>query len=331
MSHCLHNLEIVNPHWNENTKLGRSNLNGWRIAYGTKTGYPDDYKILIPCGHCLGCLRDKATQWRVRLLHEHLYGNHKNCICLTLTIAPEFYEQFQNRKGMAAAMRAFIDRLRYYTVGRKSPKRFFVSELGEQRGRLHFHGFIWDINVPEHELRRAWKYGFICAKPLRSAKQLSYATKYITKPAVAFHKPTIFVSPGLGAGYLNQSNWVDWHHRGNDDLNINLCCCFDHFVYAMPRYYREKIFTDGEIHVLKDLLSDPKRPFEKNFNRSRFTDPFTYLQTREKVFETTLRSGKSELTQFKQQNLSSLDADKSFDDPYLPEAAIPYLDDSTPF
>ncbi|UNI72417.1 MAG: replication initiator protein [Chaetfec virus UA24_2329] len=329
MSHCLHNLEIVNPHWNENTKLGRSNLNGWRIVYGTKTGYPDDYKILIPCGHCLGCLRDKATQWRVRLLHEHLYGNHKNCICLTLTIAPGFYDQFQNRKGMAAAMRAFIDRLRYYVVGRKSPKRFFVSELGEQRGRLHFHGFIWDINVPERELRRAWKYGFICAKPLRSARQLSYATKYITKPAVAFHKPTIFVSPGLGIGYLNQKEWIKWHHAGNADTNINVCVRFDHFVYAMPRYYRDKVFTDTEISDFKVLLSDPERPFEKVFNRTSYDAPVPYLTARKKVYETSLRSGKSRAVKPEPFRLPDIVDDGSFDDPLYPDFPVP--DDLTPF
>lgn len=328
MGHCLNNLEIINPHWNENTSLGRSNLRGWRILHTLPKGYPDDYKILVPCGRCLGCLRDKATQWRVRLLHEHLYGNHKNCICLTLTINPENYELFQTRKGMASAMRSFIDRLRYYTDGRKSPKRFFVSELGEQRGRLHFHGFIWDCNIPDHELARAWRYGFICAKPLRSAKQLSYATKYITKPAVAFHKPTIFVSPGLGKGYVDQRLWVDWHHQGNDDLNINLCCRFDHFIYAMPRYYRNKIFTDAEISRLKVLLSDPKRPFKKTFGRTVYTDPFTYLQNREQVYQSTIRSGKSRPI-ITPSLPCSIESDEFFNDPLMPD--FPSLDDKIPF
>lgn len=312
MSHCLHNIEIVNPHWNENTKLGRSNLRGWRIAHALPKGYPDDYKILIPCGHCLGCLRDKATQWRVRLLHEHLYGNHQNCTCLTLTIAPNYYEQFQSKTGMALAMRSFIDRLRYYTADRKCPKRFFVSELGEQRGRLHFHGFIWDIRISDSDLRKAWRYGFICAKPLRSAKQLSYATKYITKPAVAFHKPTIFVSPGLGKGYLTQHRWLHWHHQGDGELNINMCCRFDHFVYAMPRYYRDKIFTDVEICNFKALLSEPNRPFEKVFNRQTYTEPISYLKTRETVYETTIRSGKSKSLKLKPQQLPDFVPDPSF-------------------
>ena len=179
MSHCLRPHEIVNPHFNPKTTLGAKNLRVWRVANNSPHGYPEDYHVLIDCGTCLGCLRDKARSWRVRLLHEHMFGNHDSCTCLTLTIAPEHYEQFQTKAGMASAMRAFIDRLRYYTPGRCSPKRFFISELGEDRGRLHFHGFIWDCNIPRQDLERSWRYGFICARPLRSAKQLSYATKYI--------------------------------------------------------------------------------------------------------------------------------------------------------
>ena len=43
--------------------------------------YSEDYHVLIDCGTCLGCLRDKARSWRVRLLHEHMFGNHDSCTC----------------------------------------------------------------------------------------------------------------------------------------------------------------------------------------------------------------------------------------------------------
>ena len=293
MSHCLRPRQIINPHFNPNTTLGAKNLRVWRVANKSPQGYPEDYQILIDCGACLGCLRDKARSWRVRLLHEHMFGNHDSCTCLTLTIAPEHYEQFQTKAGMASAMRAFIDRLRYYTPGRRSPKRFFISELGEDRGRLHFHGFVWDCNIPRRDLERSWRYGFICAQPLRSARQLSYATKYITKPAVDFHKPTIFVSPGLGLSYCNQERWRSWHKKGNANDPLNLYCKFDSFVYAMPRYYRSKIFTDDEIRNFKVLLSKSERPFEKVLGRQTYTEPLSFAQDRAGLLEVTLRSGKS--------------------------------------
>lgn len=293
MSHCLRPHQVINPHFNPKTTFGAKNLRVWRVANKSPQGYPEDYQILINCGTCLGCLRDKARSWRVRLLHEHMFGNHDSCTCLTLTIAPEHYEQFQTKAGMASAMRAFIDRLRYYTPGRRSPKRFFISELGEDRGRLHFHGFVWDCNIPRRDLERSWRYGFICARSLRSAKQLSYATKYITKPAVDFHKPTIFASPGLGLSYCNQEQWRSWHKKGNANDPLNLYCKFDSFVYAMPRYYRSKIFTDDEIRNFKVVLSKSERPFEKVLGRQTYTEPLAFAQNREQLLAITLRSGKS--------------------------------------
>lgn len=258
-------------------------------------GYPDDYKIITPCGNCVGCLRDKATSWRVRLLHEHLYGNHSSCTCLHLTINPENYDKFQSMEGISTAFRSFIDRLRYYMPNRKSPKRFFVSELGEERGRLHFHGFVWDCPASLEQLRRAWSYGFIVARPLKSAKQLSYATKYITKSSVRWHKPRVFVSPGLGLAYVDNAQWNRWHHVGNADTNINLCVRFDSFVYAMPAYYRSKIFSDDEISRFKILLSQSDRPFKKFLAGSEYNDSRTYAEARQRLFETSLRTGKSKV------------------------------------
>ena len=61
----------------------------------------------------------------------------------------------------------------------------------------------------------------------------------------------------------------------------------------MPRYYRSKIFTDDEIRNFKVLLSKSERPFEKVLGRQTYTDPLTFAQDRAKLFEVTLRSGKS--------------------------------------
>lgn len=290
--HCLNPKELINPHYNPKTDKGRQNLFAWRVS-NYPIDYPDDYKIIIPCGKCLGCLRDKSSSWRVRLLHEHLYGEHKSCTCLTLTINPKNYDTFNSRAAVAARFRSFIDRLRYYTPERKSPKRWFVSELGEERGRLHFHGFVWDTLLDETDWSRAWSYGFIRCSPLRSCRQLGYATKYITKPSVRWHSPMVFTSPGLGKGYTEQSLWTDWHHFGSSDSPINMYCYFDHYVYALPRYYRDKIFDPAEVARFKAKLSEDNRPYKKFFAGATYNDPLAFAEARRKVFEDTVRAGRS--------------------------------------
>ena len=264
MSHCLRPRQIINPHFNPKTTLGAKNLRVWRVANNSPQGYPEDYQILIDCGKCLGCLRDKARSWRVRLLHEHMFGNHDSCTCLTLTIAPEYYERFQTKAGMASAMRAFIDRLRYYTPGRRSPKRFFISELGEERGRLHFHGFAWDCNIPERDLARSWRYGFICAQPLRSARQLSYATKYITNPPLVSTNQRFSYLPVSDSPTVSKSNGD--HGTREEMLTILLICiaslillCMLCLVIIARKFLR--MMKYATLKLCYPNLSDPLKRF----------------------------------------------------------------------
>lgn len=291
MSSCLHPVYLTNPHWNKSTSLGKRNLALWRAMNPGKI-YPDDYKIFVPCGKCLGCRKDRARQWRVRLLHEHMFGKHFNCICLTLTIDNDNYAKFSDKAGIKACLRSFLDRLRYYTSSRKLPKRFFVTELGEERDRLHFHGFMWDIDVSYDKIRRCWSYGFIWIDKLKSVKQLSYATKYITKPSFKFHYPLVFVSPGLGSDYLKQRNWQDWH-RKDPDCFLRMYCTFNGWTYSLPHYYRRKMFGTAEILRHKLLLSKHERPFKKFFLGRSYVDARQYATDRDKMYETTVRTSKT--------------------------------------
>lgn len=291
MSSCLHPRYMINKHWDMRTALGKANLFAWRVSHPGEV-YPDDYKIFVPCGRCLGCRKDRSRMWRVRLLHEHMYGKHKNCICLTLTIDNENYAKFSDQAGIKSCVRSFLDRLRYYTPQRKLPKRFFVSELGEEGDRLHFHGFMWDIDVPYEIIRKCWNYGFIWIDRLKSVRQLSYATKYITKPSFKFHYPIVLVSPGLGSGYLKQKQWMDWH-RQDPDVFLRYTCEFAGWTYSLPHYYRRKMFTNVEVLRAKLLLSKFNRPFEKFFVGTRYTNARSYCRARNRVYETTIRMQKS--------------------------------------
>lgn len=291
--HCFEPKQIVNPRYSKRYDPARKHLDLWRGINGDPRGYPEDYYIIVPCGRCLGCFRDKAREWRVRLLHEHEYGNHTSCICLTLTISNEYINQFSDEKSFYKHFRDFLDRLRYYLIPRRSPKRFFVSELGDKTDRLHFHGFIWDCpELTDDIIARCWRYGFVCVRPLVSTKQLSYATKYITKCKKDF-RPTVMVSPGLGEGYTEVDKWRNWHNSGDGNNPINLYCYFDRFVYSMPRYYRTKIFSPDKISDFKVSLSQNERPLKKFLGRTRYDEPRNYVRARARLQEVSLRSGQS--------------------------------------
>nr|UCS96069.1 MAG: replication initiation protein [Microviridae sp.] len=287
---CLHPCRIINPHYDPKSKKGKINLEIFRTFHTEY--YPINYWIDIPCGRCVGCQKDRARSWRVRLIHEHMYGNHKNCICVTLTIKQSDYESFKDSSLVSTRVREFLDRLRYYMPGRKLPKRFFITELGEDRERLHFHGFIWDIDVPYHKIRRCWTYGFIWVDRLKSVRQLVYATKYITKANCSVYRPQVFASPGLGKAYLQLRNWQKWHFA-DPKLGLRLFIDINGFRYSMPSYYRRKMFNSSEIYLYQTRLSESDEPRPKFLLGQKFEYARPYVAARSRLYENSLRLDKS--------------------------------------
>lgn len=287
---CLHPGTMVNPRFDRRTEKGRARYDAYVLQYGLP---PTDLEIKIPCGHCMGCLKSLAQEWRVRLLYENRYGGHTCCLFVTLTIAPEYYEQFKSKKDAASNFRHFIDSLRYYTPNRRSPKRFFISELGESTQRLHFHGLVWDVDQPEYILRRTWKYGFSTWSRIRSARAITYTTSYFTKFAGKFHKPFLFVSPGIGKGYASDARWLAWR-KSQPSVDRLLTCDFNGVPYRLPTYLRKKIFTTGEIDRLKILLRDDFAALPLRFAGKTYPDEESFARARKECYELSLRVGRSE-------------------------------------
>lgn len=302
--HCLNPQQIINPRFNEQTDKGSQNLSDYRRKYRRK--YPPDYRLEIPCGVCSGCLRDKATQWRVRLIYEARYGKHQTIKCLTLTIKDDDLDRFKTRESSSRAFRSFLDRLRYYTSDRKVPKHWFCSELGEERGRLHFHGFLFGCDVPDHYVSRCWSYGFSAVRQLRSEKQLSYAASYITKTG-RWHKSMVFTSPGLGKSYLS-THWSRRHRLGTMDQDLDFSCRIGDFSYSLPTYYRSKIFGQSELDDFKISVSESDRPFEKFLAGQKFTDRQSFQEARERLFQRSVSLGYSKVFARRQSSLLAYNA-----------------------
>lgn len=200
-------------------------------------------RMWVPCGRCIHCRKRRASDWRLRLMHECRYGNHENAIFVTLTIAPEHY------KGLATPvqkyLREFFDIYRTYFAGSTSerapiPKHFFVEELGEERGRLHLHGIIWDSeffvprravsSVPHKKfykkrwhdiyddqlemadnIRFCWRFGEqVFAASLLTHQDIcasaGYIVKYLTDTDKVYDYDfyaRVYCSPGLGRDFLS--------------------------------------------------------------------------------------------------------------------------------
>lgn len=274
---CVNLIPTVNPKYRKAIKTSRPFVE-----------YPDDFYLLVPCGRCIDCRRKRGKEWRTRLQHELMYGDFRTVYFITLTFSPEWYEKFEielpayagaprrkvNNEGVSRAVRLFLERYRK-KFGR-SLRHFFVTERGEEKGRVHMHGLIfdprpaldierskykgrtidksYDLLVFNQRFSEIWSYGYTYVEPI-CCKTVNYVTKYITKYYEHDKEfiPKVFVSPGFGACFCRNRQMVDWTKKisGKDGR----FCYVAGVRRALPRYYFEKIYGEQERRWIKDSLS----------------------------------------------------------------------------
>lgn len=264
---CLHPLWIEHPRLK---KLKR---------YGFENTFTEQSPIPIPCGKCHECLKRKASDWKLRLIHEWKYSS-KSAWFVTLTIAPEFYKPDLNPSTL---MRDFLESIRHATG--KSVRHWFVTELGEDHDRLHFHGIVFDCKLTFNEFRSHWKFGFSWLGYCTD-RTIFYIVKYILKPQFN-HKPRVYCTRGIGKGYITPLTEM-LHNRGEKGV---FYVVVNGFRYTLPRYYRNKLFPDDWLQSQRELLADtiPKMVV----NGVEYKDIKQYTDARYRLYQDTLKRGTS--------------------------------------
>lgn len=157
-----------------------------------------DIGLDVRCGRCPACWAVRKMDWRNRLVLEQAY-NPITPIFVTLTYAPDHLpdscdEGWERLRLFLQNIRRNYGKVRY----------FLCTEYGNiNTKRIHHHGILWiDNDVAQLDAQTAvkscWKYGFVKAELVRSAKAFGYVTKYITKSDKYFFSRR----PGLGRRYV---------------------------------------------------------------------------------------------------------------------------------
>lgn len=272
---CLYPKLIQNPKYKPNKKNG-----------GNIPPITDERVKFVPigCGKCMECMKQKANEWRVRLLEE--IKHNKNGYFVGYTFSNEAYKKLVqdlrkdgfelygyelDNQVVTKAVRRYLERWR--KKFKKSLRHWFVTELGgNNTERIHIHGFVW-TDKPKEELAKIWKYGRMSigyrnyaptGKNLNNAstgfvskQSVNYVVKYVTKTDLKHkeYKPKILTSAGIGKGYLKSANanniWYQGtetteYYRGSDGIKLGL-----------PIYYRNYLFNEEEreqlwIHKLNE-------------------------------------------------------------------------------
>lgn len=154
-------------------------------------------KIEIPCGHCIGCKLDKASDWATRC-HLETKNWDNNCF-ITLT-----YNQNHlpiSHKGLATLklrdLQTFFKRLRYHEKGKQGwininnlehefPIRYFAcGEYGPTHGRPHYHAIIFNWKPKDLKFYKNNKHG----DPMYTSKSLQsiWGKGFVIIEDVNFH------------------------------------------------------------------------------------------------------------------------------------------------
>lgn len=274
---CIIPRRIINRHYVKISKENNEDVN----IYSDR---PDFY-VDVPCGRCINCLNSYMTKWRTRLYHEYEYMTpleRKNSYFITLTFRDDVL--YSKDFDVYLCKYRFVDRIR--KKHGSTPRYFLITEYGETTFRLHLHGIIFDCNFSIHELEKLWSYGFVDYEILTDYR-IKYITSYITKysdDVIVDPKyiQRVFCSPGIGKKYTEDKANLRYHHPAKGVLNPILQNS-SQFLIAMPRYYRQKIFTDDEredmsLAYFAERSEDEIPPPPYKIGKRTFTDYTLYLK-----------------------------------------------------
>lgn len=202
--------------------------------------------VKVPCGKCAFCLTNKRSSWMFRIHHEMKSQSNPGWF-LTLT----YSEKFVKRVGDRFSLR-FSDVQKWFKRLRKQKfyvKYICVGEYGPRTQRPHYHILLW-TDCPEVSLEKTWYFGSIHFGRLTMASAM-YTLKYVIQPVikkelVGVEFPRAQFSKGLGISYLSISVY-EWHTA--DYENPEWFSYIDGNKVALPKYYKDKIFTKFQRRV----------------------------------------------------------------------------------
>lgn len=240
--------------------------------------------VAIGCGHCIECRKQKARDWQVRLSEEIKDWKYKYFVTLTFsaealqTLCENAIELQYNVNNVARrATRLFLERWRKRY--KKSVRHWFITELGHQgTERIHIHGILFtEFPINNNLLSSIWQYGMTYTGDYCNEKTINYITKYVTKIDLDHkgYEADIFCSAGLGSRYFKQYGNIQ-KHKWNGKNTIQYYTLPNGQKIALPKYYRNKLFTQEERDQLWTDMLDRDRTYVRGIELRNISTPNGY-------------------------------------------------------
>lgn len=247
--------------------------------------------LKVPCGSCLYCLRFRQAQWVARLI-EHLRQHPGTSYFITMTYSPENVPA-DPETGLMQVSKSDIKKLNM-DLRKRFQQGFFYSDLDLDIGHLHekidlpkdlrFQYYITTeygpeggvphahsvyYNLPDNRylvsllFEQIWNKGIVRVYKA-SDRTIGYITKYLVNSKVCdtydprFQaRPFSLMSKGLGLSYVSRMS--SWHQA--DPVNRSLSV-YHGEKSVMPRYWRDKIFSDDQKLLLQEKFESKRSELE---------------------------------------------------------------------
>lgn len=150
-------------------------------------------------------------------------------------------------------------------------KYYACGEYGSKTKRPHYHIILFNAKV--ELIQTTWQKGEVHYGDVSGAS-IGYTLKYMSKPSkIPMHRnddrqPEFsLMSKGLGENYLT-NNMQNWHKKDLENrMYVNLT---DGKKIAMPRYYKDKLYTEDERKIIAHYQ---KYKMEKEYIKEVLKDP----------------------------------------------------------
>lgn len=230
--------------------------------------------IEVPCGKCPECRKRRVSGWSFRLMQEEKVSWSAHFVTLTYDTAHVPFAKSGYMTLNKKHVQDFIKRLRYFEneFDSQTIKYYLCGEYGGKTNRPHYHLIIFNVVKIGH-IDKAWNLGSVHYGTVSEAS-VGYTLKYLDKEKrIPMHRnddrvPEFsLMSKGLGKNYLT-AQMVQYHKA---DLFNRVCCNIpDGKKIAMPRYYKDKIYSESQ---RAQIASWGRFISERDLEKQRQDDP----------------------------------------------------------
>lgn len=204
----------------------------------------------LPCGKCPFCLKRRVHQWSFRLVQEEKLAFSSYFITLTYADKNIPYSEKGHQTLVKKDLQDFMKRLRKRND--RKLRYYACGEYGSKTRRPHYHLILFNAKL--ETIQPAWDKGHVHYGEVNEAT-IQYTCKYISKTKRVVNddkddrqREFNLMSKGIGLNYLTPQ-MIDYHKA---DLLERMCCVRKGGdKIAMPRYYKDKLYTHDERLALK--------------------------------------------------------------------------------